>query len=50
MEPIGIVAAVTLSILLSVACITFAIECKKRKIKPSRSDNDLSSLNDSQEV
>ena len=50
MEPIGIVAAVSLSVILSVTCITFVLECKKRKIKPSRSDNDLSSLNDSQEV
>jgi hypothetical protein len=46
MEPMGIVAAVALGLVISTVIITYAIDhCRRPRIKESRSDNDLSSLN-----
>lgn len=49
MEPMGIVAAVALSIVICTVIGTYAIDhCRRPRIKESRSDNDLSSLNPEQ--
>ena len=50
METIQIVATVAFSVVLLGVCSQVYRKCKKPAIKPSRSDNDLTSLNNEQEV